>query len=67
MGLQKHMPPFTPAIVWGIILPMAYDFQIPDVLRGLGNPLQVHPPRAVAGRTGYFIVPAVLLIVSGLP
>jgi len=45
---------------------MANDSQIPDVLKGLGKPLQVHPPGSLSGRTGYFIVAAVLVVVSGL-
>ena len=50
----------------GILPPMSNAFAIPDILRGLGDPLEVHPPRALGGRTGYLIVAVVLLIVCGL-
>lgn len=50
----------------GILPPMSNAFPIPDILRDLGDPLQVHPPRALGGRTGYLIVAVVLLIVCGL-
>jgi hypothetical protein len=43
---------------------MSNDFTVPSGLSGLGNPLQVHPPRAGAGRAGYFTIAAVLLILS---
>jgi hypothetical protein len=45
---------------------MTAGFQIPEALRGLGAPLQVYPPRAGAGRTGYFTIAAVLMILAGL-
>ncbi len=45
---------------------MPSDFRLPDALSGLGEPLQVHPSKAAAGRTGYFTVAGVLLILSGL-
>jgi len=45
---------------------MPSDFRVPDDLSGLGERLQEHPSKAAAGRTGYFTVAAVLLVLSGL-
>jgi hypothetical protein len=45
---------------------MTSDFPIPEALRSLGEPLQVHPPKASAGRTGYFTIAAVFAILAGL-
>src|SRR5215472_14079904 len=45
---------------------MASDFQMPEALQNLGEPLQVHPPKASAGRTGYFTIAAVFVILAGL-
>jgi hypothetical protein len=39
---------------------------IPEALRSLGEPLRVYPPRAGAGRAGYFTIAAILAILSGL-
>jgi len=43
---------------------MADNSTLPGALSELGNPLQVHPPRAGAGRAGYFTIGVVLLILS---
>jgi hypothetical protein len=42
------------------------EFPISEALRSLGNPLRVHPPKAGAGRTGYFTVAVILLLMAGL-
>jgi Family of unknown function (DUF6585) len=49
-----------------MIPPMPDDFRLPAALSSLGNPLQVHPPKALAGRAGYFTVALILLILAGL-
>ena len=54
------------AAVSRIVLRMATDFRIPDALKGLGSPSEVHPPKALSGRTGYWIVASVLLILCGV-
>ena len=41
------------------------DFPIPDALRSLGNPLQICPPQAGAGRGGYLAIAAVLTLPAG--
>lgn len=45
---------------------MTNDLPIPEALRSLGNPLQVHPPRAGSGRAGYFTAAVVFAILAGL-
>ena len=45
---------------------MTGEFVVPEALRSLGEPLQVHPPRASAGRAGHFTISAILLILAGL-
>lgn len=45
---------------------MATDFQVPEALRSFGNPLEVHPPRAGAGRTGYFTIGTVCALLCVL-
>jgi hypothetical protein len=44
---------------------MSPSYQLPEALRSLGGPLEVHPPNASAGRTGYFIIAAVLTLLAG--
>jgi hypothetical protein len=46
---------------------MTADFQIPEALQSLGTPLRVYPPRAGAGRAGYFTIAGVLAILACLP
>ena len=45
---------------------MTGEFPIPDALRSLGTPLHVYPPRAGAGRAGYFTAGTVLALLAGL-
>ncbi|HLK68027.1 MAG TPA: DUF6585 family protein [Bryobacteraceae bacterium] len=45
---------------------MAVDFQVPEALHNLGEPLRVHPPKPGAGRAGYFAIAAVLAALSAL-
>ena len=45
---------------------MTSDFPIPEALHSLGKPLQLHPPKASAGRTAYFTIAAIFAILSGL-
>jgi hypothetical protein len=45
---------------------MATDFPLPEALRSLGAPLQVCPPKAGAGRTGYFIIAGICALLAGL-
>jgi hypothetical protein len=35
---------------------MTNDFHMPEALLSLGEPLQVHPPKAGAGPAGYFTI-----------
>jgi len=45
---------------------MTDSFHIPEVLSGLGTPLRIYPPRAGAGRAGYFTISVVLALLAGL-
>jgi hypothetical protein len=42
------------------------DFPLPEALRSLGSPLQVCPPKAGAGRSGYFIIAGICALLAGL-
>ena len=45
---------------------MTNEIALPETLRSLGQPLRVCPPRAGAGRTGYFIIATVLAVLASL-
>ena len=45
---------------------MTTDFPVPEVLSSLGTPLHMYPPKPGAGRTGYFTIAGVLILLAGL-